>query len=153
MGFFFFWICRCTKSASLWIQEQICHQWGTISTHWNTNSLLIDMTTKFHIDVINTKCNHSNNISLWIFIWRVIFIFNQICSVVLYDYILVSSWATFTNESTSYYPMSCILPEKPDFYEPLILNATRVRAPEKHSMWLNTLFKNHCDWCVWLTIN
>ena len=27
------------------LQEQFCHHWGTISTHWNTNSLLIDMTT------------------------------------------------------------------------------------------------------------
>ena len=28
--------------------EQICHQWGTINTFWNTNSLLIYMTTRFH---------------------------------------------------------------------------------------------------------
>ena len=32
------------------VQNQLHMNVRTISTHWNTNSLLIDMTTKFHID-------------------------------------------------------------------------------------------------------
>ena len=53
----FLHFCRCcTKSASYGYKNKS-------ATNGAQLVLLIDMTTKFHIDVIKQKFNHSNNIS------------------------------------------------------------------------------------------
>ena len=45
---------------------------------------------QFHMDVINQRFNHSNNIHIWIFIWRVTFIFNKNCTSRLHTSIFVN---------------------------------------------------------------
>ena len=109
--FFVSFIYNAQNHSFIWKHEQISHQLCTISTHWNINSPLIYTTTKLHIhvDVMNTKFSNSNNIIIWIFIWRVTFIFNKLCSVVLYDYILV---CIFVNHSYKWkYFLLCYLNE------------------------------------------